>query len=295
MYAITAINGKVGGAVARTLLKAKQPVRAMVRDAEQASAWQKLGCDATVADMNDASALTSAFKGASGVFVLLPPNFDPSPNFPETRTIVSALRTALQAAHPDRIVCLSTIGAQAQHTNLLTQLSILEESLGTLSLPLTFLRPTWFMENFSWDVAPARNIGVIPSFLQPPDKQFPMVAAADVGRVAAELLQESWTGRRIIELEGPTRYTPNDVAAAFAEIFGRPVRADVVPRQDWEQLFKSQGMKNPGPRIQMLDGFNQGWISFEYDESKRRRGRVTLKETLQALRRLLDRENVKGI
>jgi NAD(P)H dehydrogenase (quinone) len=42
---------------------------------------------------------------------------------------------------------------------------------------------------------------VIPSFLQPLDKKVPMVATADIGRVAAGLLMESWTGVRIIELE----------------------------------------------------------------------------------------------
>ena len=52
-----------------------------------------------------------------------------------------------------------------------------------------------------------------------------MVATTDVGRVAAELLQETWTGRRIIELEGPTRVTPNQIAATFAEIFSHPVQA----------------------------------------------------------------------
>jgi uncharacterized protein YbjT (DUF2867 family) len=39
MYAITGITGKVGGAVARTLLAAGQPVRAVVRDAAKARSW----------------------------------------------------------------------------------------------------------------------------------------------------------------------------------------------------------------------------------------------------------------
>jgi uncharacterized protein YbjT (DUF2867 family) len=36
MYAITGVTGKVGGAVARTLLSAGQRVRAIVRDADKA-------------------------------------------------------------------------------------------------------------------------------------------------------------------------------------------------------------------------------------------------------------------
>jgi hypothetical protein len=37
----------------------------------------------------------------------------------------------------------------------------------------------------------------------------------------------------------------------------------VVPRESWETMFRSQGMKNPEPRMRMLDGFNEGWIEFE--------------------------------
>jgi NAD(P)H dehydrogenase (quinone) len=283
MHAITGITGNVGGEVARALLNAGHAVRAVIRDPRKGAMWEALGCDVSLADMNDAAALAAAFKAASDVFVLLPPNFDPSPDFPETRAIVAALRQALATARPGKVVCISTIGAQAKRENLLTQLTIMEESLGDLPMPITFLRPAWFMENCSWDVAPARDTGVISSFLQPLEKPVPMVATADVGRVAAELLQETWTGRRIIELEGPTRVTPNQIAATFAEIFSHPVQAEAVPRQTWEQLFKSQGMKHPEPRIQMLDGFNQGWIEFEQDETRRRKGRIGLREVLTGL------------
>jgi hypothetical protein len=58
--------------------------------------------------MHDSEALKRAFDGSEGVFVLLPPNFDPSPGFPETRRIVTALHTTLADASPDRVVCIST-------------------------------------------------------------------------------------------------------------------------------------------------------------------------------------------
>jgi uncharacterized protein YbjT (DUF2867 family) len=139
------------------------------------------------------------------------------------------------------------------------------------------------MENCSWDVAPARDNGVIPSFLQPLDKSFPMIATADIGRVATDLLQETWKGRRVVELEGPSRVTPNEIANTFAELLGHPVRAQAVPRELWEGLFKSQGMKNPEPRIQMLDGFNQGWIEFDGRENGSQKGKIPLKTVLSEL------------
>jgi uncharacterized protein YbjT (DUF2867 family) len=283
MHAITGITGRVGGEVARTLLKAGHALRAVFRDPLKGAVWDDLGCEVAIAEMNDAAALTAAFSGASGVFVLLPPLFDPLPDFPETRATVGALHRALEDGLPEKVVCLSTIGAQAQQESLLTQLTIMERSLADLPMPITFLRPAWFMENCSWDVAPARDTGAIASFLQPLDKPLPMVATADVGRVAAELLQENWTGRQVIELEGPARVSPNEIASTFAELFGHPVHAETVPRQTWGRLFKSQGMKHPEPRMQMLDGFNAGWIGFEQGESKRRKGRIGLKEVLKKL------------
>jgi NAD(P)H dehydrogenase (quinone) len=139
------------------------------------------------------------------------------------------------------------------------------------------------MENFAWDVASARDSGVITSFLQPLDKPVPMIATADVGRVAAELVQQNWHEHRIVELEATDRISPNEVAATFSKILGHSVRVEAVPRASWDDLFKSQGMKNPTPRIQMLDGFNEGWIEFERGESGSVKGNITLETVLRGL------------
>jgi uncharacterized protein YbjT (DUF2867 family) len=191
----------------------------VLRDRRKGEAWAQLGCDLAQADINDVGALTSAFKGTEGVFVLVPPNFDPSPDFHEARATAATLKSTIEATRPGRVVYLSTIGAQATQSNLLTQHTIIEQVLGELSMPITFLRPGWFTENCSWDVASATNDGVISSFLQPIDKPVPMVATADIGRVAAELLQETWKGRRVAE--GPRRVTPNEIATTFSDLLGR--------------------------------------------------------------------------
>lgn len=283
MYAITGITGKVGGALARTLLSVNQPVRAIVRDAEKGRAWAALGCEVALAEMSDAHALAAAFKGTDGVFILPPSEFDPTPGFSEALLVINAVKAALAKARPGKVVCLSTIGAQATQTNLLTQRTLMENALDTLPMPLGILRPGWFMENALWDVDAARNTGVISSFLQPLDRQIPMVATADVGRIAAEFLLQDWVGKRIVELEGPARVSPNDIAATFAKILGHSVRAEAVPRQTWETLFTSQGMKNPGPRMRMLDGFNEGWIAFEGGAIGPMKGTVELETVLRGL------------
>lgn len=282
MYAITGITGQVGGAVARALLAAGKPVRAVARDPAKAAEWTGRGCAFARADMGDAAALALAFSGAEGVFVLLPPIFDPSPDFAEARAVIAAVRTALEQARPARIVCLSTVGADCARPNLLTQLRMMEEALRDLPMPVAFLRAAWFMENAAWDVAPARETGTISSFLQPLDRAIPMIATEDVGRAAATLLQREWSGVHVAELQGPA-VSPQDIAATLAALIGKPVRAEIVPHDQWEALFRAQGMTNPLPRIQMLDGFNQGWIAFGAPGAERLRGTTTLEQVLRGL------------
>jgi NAD(P)H dehydrogenase (quinone) len=282
-YVITGITGQVGGAVARALLAKQQSLRAVVRDTAKGAPWAALGCEIARAEMHDTAALTAAFQDATGVFFLLPPTFDPSPGFAEARAQIAAAAAALRAARPAKVVCISTIGAQATQTNLLTQLTLLENEFSQLPMPVTFLRPAWYMENARWDVAPATGSGVIPSFLQPLDKPVPMVATADIGRTAADLLLESGSGPRIVELEGPHRVTPNEIAATFAEILGRAVRMEIVPRDRWADHFKAQGMKNPEPRMRMLDGFNEGWLEFAAGPAGTRKGGTPLASVLRGL------------
>ncbi|MDR5856129.1 NmrA family NAD(P)-binding protein [Caballeronia sp. LZ062] len=283
MYAITGISGQVGGALAQALLDAGQTVRAVVRDATKGKPWAARGCQVANARMNDADALTQAFEGADGVFILLPPQFDPMPGFPEAREVIDAILSAVKRGRPRKIVCLSTIGAQATETNLLTQHTMLQEALTAQPIPVTFLRPGWFMENSAWDVQSAREEGVIRSFLQPMDRVIPMVATDDVGKAAARLLREDWDGKRVVELEGPQRVSPRDIAAAFSTVLGKPVSVRAVPRETWRDLFVQQGMKNPMPRIRMLDGFNEGWIDFEGRSGEILKGEVPIESVIRRL------------
>jgi len=286
MYAVTGITGKVGAAVARSLLSADRPVRAVVRDPGKGAAWAELGCEIAVADFADAGSLAKAFEGTEGVFAMLPPVFDPSPGFVEARKFIASMYTALAAAKPKKVVALSTIGADSPNPNLLNALGLMEDALKTLPMPVTFLRAAWFMENAAWDIASARK-GSLQSYLQPLDRPLPMIATDDVGRTAAALLQERWEGRRVVELESAQRVSPNTLADAFARVLAQPVRAQAVPRDRWEAIFRAQGMKNPTPRMQMLDGFNAGWIDFPNRGANARKGSIGID---QAIATLIQRE-----
>ena len=282
MFTVTGITGKVGGQVARDLLAKGLKVRAVVRTPAKGEEWAALGCEIAVANIDDAAALTEAFRGAEGVFLMTPPNYDPEIGFPDTHQNAAAIREAIENGQPKKVVFLSTVGAQATELNLLNNSGITEAMLRTVSVPVAFLRAAWFMENAAWDIESAKT-GVVHSFLQPLDHRIPMVATEDIAQTAAGLLSETWKGVRVVELEGPERYSANDVAAALADVLGNPVRNEIVPRASWEELFRSQGMKNPILRIRMVDGFNEGWINFESGPEGTKKGTTTLTSALRSL------------
>lgn len=287
MYAVMGITGKVGGALASTLLESGSRVRGIVRDAGKAAAWKERGAEIAVADYDDVAALSAAFSGVDGVFVMIPPNFAPAPGFPETERTLTAIYDALAKARAKKGVYLSSIGAeQKSGTGLIMQTRMLEERFGDLPMQHVFLRAGWFMENFAGDVASARSEGKIYSHLQPLDRRVPMVATEDIGKAGAEVLcQQDWEGTRRIEVAGPRDYSPLDVAEDFSEAVGRKVEAVVVPRDQWIKSFVAQGMPadRTGPRAEMVDGFNSGLIHFGVPETENYVGATELCTVLKSL------------
>lgn len=110
-----------------------------------------------------------------------------------------------------------------------------------------------------------------------------MIATADVGSTIVDLLQQDWSGTRIVELESAERISPTALAAAFSKALGKPVRTEAVPREKWEAIFRDQGMRNPLPRMQMIDGFNEGWIDFADKGANARKGSVSIETAIAAL------------
>lgn len=286
MYAIMGVTGQVGGEAAKKLLAEGKAVRAILRDERKAEAWRARGAEVAIADYRDSAALAAAYAGAEGVFVMNPPVFYPEDGFPETHAFVKAIAKALEMAAVPKFVALSSVGAhRSSGLGIIESLHILERELAQVAIPSAFLRAAWFMENAAWDIEPARAEGTIAQFLSPLDRPIPMISVADIGAIAADTLQQEWNGARYLELLGPESYSPNDLAAVLAKLIGRTVGADTVPRSGWADLFIRQGgpADRVGGRLAMLDGFNSGWIDFEYESTEVVKGHTTLEEALAKL------------
>jgi len=215
MFTIIGITGRVGGSTAEALLAAGKKVRGIVRDKARAAHLAKQGVELVQGDLDDTAAWPRRSAGSEGVFVMVPPYFAPAPGYPETKSIVANIRSALVAAKPKKVVFLSSVGAQHQHSlGLITQSHILEQEMRTLPFANAFIRAAWFLENYQWDVQPARERGEIDMYLTP-DRSISMVATCDIGELAAKTLQQEWNGSRVLELEGPEKYSPAIAAPDF--------------------------------------------------------------------------------
>src|SRR6201992_2382389 len=233
------ITGNVGGAVADNLLAAGKKVRGVVRNPEKARDWADRGVELVQSAYDDAAGLAKAFRGAEGVFAMIPPDFAPAPGQPDQRRTIAAFREALERAKPEKAVFLSSIGSeQPSGLGLITSTHLMEEATRTLSIPIAYLRAGSFMENWLGMADNIRKTGEMPFFYAPLDRKFPLVATRDIGLAGARVLQQSWTGERVIEVNGPRGGTDlHEVAAAFGKALGREVKAVQLPEQAWQSVL----------------------------------------------------------
>jgi uncharacterized protein YbjT (DUF2867 family) len=241
MYIVMGATGHVGGAVAGALLRAGREVTVITRDARKAPA----GAQVAELDVRDVSALRDAFRRGRRAFVLNPPA-DPSTDTDrEERATVAAILQALEGSGLEYVVAASTYGAQpGVRIGDLSVLYELEQGLPR-AVPHVIVRSAYYYTNFDALLEPARA-GLLPTMM-PAEFTLPMVAPADIGHLAAQLLMEP-TERRLVHVEGPERHDFNDVARAFAKALAREVRVEVTPRSEWEASFRQLGFSPEAAR-----------------------------------------------
>ena len=75
----------------------------------------------------------------------------------------------------------------------------------------------------------------------------------------------------MVELEGPQRVTPNEIAGHFREALRSSGAHGSRAARILGGSLQVAGHEEPAPRMQMLDGFNEGWIEFETGKQARRK------------------------
>lgn len=247
IVAVVGATGQQGGGLVRATLEERDPafrVRAITRDVGSAKARElaRLGVEVVRADLDDEESLKEAFEGAYAAFLLT--------NYWEH---LSADRELEQAGNLARAAAAAGVSHAIWSTLEDTRESVPldDDALPTVAgrykvphfdakgeadalfaeagVPTTFLRTTFFWEDFTSFFPPRRQDGSIVLALPMAGAKLAGIAVEDIGRVALGIL------RRGPELVGQTvsiageHLTGSEIAGAFTDVLGEPVRYVPVP------------------------------------------------------------------
>jgi uncharacterized protein YbjT (DUF2867 family) len=284
MFVVVGATGNTGSAVVETLLSKKQQVRVIVRSVDKGVAWKAKGANVAVASLDDVSALAQAFAGATGVYLMVPPNYGAAAWLSDQQARMDRAAEAVKKSEVSHVVYLSSVGGQlASGTGPIRAVHYGEGKLEGASKHLTILRPPYFMENWAPVFGAAKAQGGLPTFIAPQAK-IQMISTKDIGRIGAERLMAGGSGKQIVEMAGPEEYSPNDVAVALGQLLGKTVTAQHAPLSAVVPTFKSFGFSDEAAKLfeEMYTSFSKGAIGYEHPE-KLVRGTVTLSDALRGM------------
>lgn len=223
-------TGTQGGAVARHLLRTGWKVRALTRDPNKDTAKALAGQGAEIFqnDLDDRAGVERALEGAYGAFAVQ--NFWlPNVGFDGEVKQGKIFADAVKAAGVQHFV-YSSVGAahRGMGQKHFESKWEIEKYVQALAVPYTILRPVAFMDNYFWTRAAISN-GMFFSWGLRPDKRLQLIAADDIGGIAAVVFANpgNYVGKTV-ELAGD-ELTEGQIAETLAKVIGRPV--NVVPSQ----------------------------------------------------------------
>jgi uncharacterized protein YbjT (DUF2867 family) len=268
MYVILGATGNTGSIIADTLLSRRRQVRVVGRDAGRLQRFVRQGAEAFTGDVNDAVALTKAFRGVRAAYLLLPPITSREDQERESDAIAKAVtESGLRYA-----VYLSSYGAHVpEGTGPVTGLHSSEQKLNAIDgLNVLHLRAAYFMENNLAAIGMIRGMGVFGHALLP-DLKLPMIATPDVGKYAAQrLLDLDFSGKQTRELLGERDLSMKEATAVIARGIGKPdLRYEQFSYEQMQQALEQMGMppKKAAVYIEMFKAINAGVLAAQEPRS----------------------------
>jgi uncharacterized protein YbjT (DUF2867 family) len=262
MYVVLGAAGNTGSVVAKRLLERGGKVRTLGRDAGRLAHLfppeAGLGAETVTADASDAAALTRAFEGAKGAYIMLPPRAKDPELLASGDKMSTAITEAVRASGISHVVLLSSIGAQHERkTGPIQALHTFEEKLKKVpNLNVLSLRPGSFMENFLLLIPLVHSMGFLAGGIDGKLKM-PMIATRDIGEAAAEALQKlDFTGFSTRELHGQRDLSHDEAAKAIGAAIGKPK----LSYKHFPAFLLEQGMKQmgiPGKTASLMSEMNE--------------------------------------
>jgi len=227
-FFITGATGNQGGAAAQYLLQKGYGVIAVVRnpDSAKSKALKEKGATIIKGDLNDPSSYKKYLENVAGIFAVL--TFVNGTDKEIKQGI--ALADAAKEYTVPHFVYSSVIGSDA-HTGIPHWESkfTIENHIKNTGLNYTILRPSSFYENF---LIPQVKSRIVKGKLVTPtrkDKVQQFISAADVGRIAAIILENPEAYKNKTMVLAVEEMNMQQVAEIFSEVMGRKITYGTLP------------------------------------------------------------------
>jgi NAD(P)H dehydrogenase (quinone) len=242
MYAVTGASGQLGRLVIESLLGKVAPdqIVALVRDPASVADFAAKGVVVRAFDYDAPETLVPALAGVTRL-LLISGNAVGS-RVPQHRAVIDAAK----AAGVGFLAYTSLLRAQTSTMLLAAEHKATEDLLAASGVPTALLRNGWYSENYLMSAGPAIEHGVLLGSAG--DGVVSAAARADYAEAAAVVLSRGEAGT--YELGGEPGFTHAELAAALAELSGKPVAYQDVPEADYAKALEGAGL--PGPFAAIL-------------------------------------------
>jgi uncharacterized protein YbjT (DUF2867 family) len=261
--AITTPAGHVGSATTDCLLSLGGDVRVklLCRRPNRVEGFVKRGAEIAVGSQDDPGYLVEATRDVDALFWVTPPGFGSDNVRAFQNRLGQAAAFAVRENQIPRVVNLSSIGADLDaEVGPVNGLHDVEGLLDNAASSITHLRPGFFFENLLMHLDSMRMWGRI-SMPITGARRFPMIAAGDIGRVAAErLVDRSWNGHSVHELHGAADLSFDDVAKILSLALDRKISFVPCSMQEHLLALLKTGMSEniADLMLEMYDGVERG-------------------------------------
>ncbi|RKH20251.1 SDR family oxidoreductase [Corallococcus sp. CA047B] len=236
MIVVTGATGKLGRFVVEGLLK-KVPanqVAVAVRDPEKAKDWTARGVQVRKVDYSQPQTLAGAF-GKDDVVLLISAN-EVGKRFPQH----SAVLEAAKKAGVKRLAYTSAPYADTSGIKLVGEHKATEEAIKASGVPYTFLRNGWYFENYTDNLAPALEYGVVQGSAK--DGRVAAASRKDYADAAVEVLTGTGHENQVYELAGDTAFTLTEYAAEVSRQSGKKVAYVDLPVPEYSAALVKVGL-----------------------------------------------------
>ncbi|MHC1550875.1 NmrA/HSCARG family protein [Phyllobacterium sp. K27] len=214
-------TGRQGGSVAKALLQAGWPVRALVLNAADAAplALRNAGVELVQGSFEDTDVMRVAMKDTYGVFSVLPANLTAED---EVRYGISIADVAAEIG-VDHLVYSSgaSVGDELTGVARFDAKPRIETHVRKLPITTTIVRPMIFMEML---VQPGFGLdeGRLVSLIKP-DHSIQLTAVEDIGKFVAAMFADKLRFGDMTLKIASDRVTGHELEATFTEVAGRPI------------------------------------------------------------------------